>query len=123
MSEANLDSSQNMLLLKNPRFLPNQSETLLKYSSLEYPILTKFRNDWVKIVDFLIKVYFCLVSLINEQSLCLNSNIWFLYTLHMCRINKNDSINKSYFSNRHIFDTCTTYFCTYKCVFYNVAQL
>ena len=26
----------------------------------EYLILTKFHNDWVKIVDFLIKAYFCL---------------------------------------------------------------
>ena len=35
----------------------------------EYLILTKFRNYWIKIVDFLTKAYFCLVSLINEQSL------------------------------------------------------
>ena len=31
--------------------------------------MTKFHNDWAKIADFLIKVYFCMVSLINEQFL------------------------------------------------------
>ena len=61
--------SKNMVLLKNLQFSPNHYETLSKYGTHEYPILTKFRNDWVKIVDFLIKAYFCLVSLINEQSL------------------------------------------------------
>ena len=30
----------------------------IRSSPHEYLILTKFRNDWVKIVDFLIKVYF-----------------------------------------------------------------
>ena len=58
-----------MLLLKNLQFLLNHYETLSKYGTHEYLILTKFRNDWVRIVDFLIKAYFCLVSLINEQSL------------------------------------------------------
>ena len=38
---------KNMLLLKNPQFFTN-----------EYLIFTKFRNDWVKIVDVLIKAYF-----------------------------------------------------------------
>ena len=46
-----------MLLLKNPQFLPNHNETLPKYGIHEYLILTKFRNDWVKIVAFLIKAY------------------------------------------------------------------
>ena len=30
VSKANVDSSKNMLLLKNLQFLPNHSETLLK---------------------------------------------------------------------------------------------
>ena len=58
VAQANLDSGKNMLLLKNPQFLPNYYETLSKWSTLEYLILTKFHNDWVKIVDFLIKAYF-----------------------------------------------------------------
>ena len=49
-----------MLLIKNPQFLPNHNETLSNYGTHEYLILTKFRNDWIKIVDFLIKAYFCL---------------------------------------------------------------
>ena len=59
----------HMLLLKNLQFLPNDYETRSKLSTHEYFILTEFCNHWVKIVDFLIKAYFCLVSLINEQSL------------------------------------------------------
>ena len=47
-----------MLLLKNPQFLPNHYETLTKESTHEEHILTKFRNDPVKIVDFLVKAYF-----------------------------------------------------------------
>ena len=49
-----------MLLLKNPQFLPDHYETLKKGGAHEDLILTKFRNDRVKIVDFLIKAYFCL---------------------------------------------------------------
>ena len=49
-----------MLLLKNPQFLPNHFETLSKLGTHEDLILTKLRNDWVKIVGFLIKVYFWL---------------------------------------------------------------
>ena len=47
----------HMLLIKNPHFLPNDFETRSKLSTLEYLILTEFRNHWVKIVDFLIKAY------------------------------------------------------------------
>ena len=47
-----------MLLLKNPQFLPNHYETLSKLGTHGYPILAKFRYDWVKIVDFSIKAYF-----------------------------------------------------------------
>ena len=46
-----------MLLLKNVPFLPNDYETWSKLCTHEYLILTEFRNDWVKIVDFLIKAY------------------------------------------------------------------
>ena len=48
-----------MLLLENPQFLPNHYETLSQNRTHEFPIVAKFRNDWVKIVDFLIKAYFC----------------------------------------------------------------
>ena len=74
MSKANVDSSKNILLLKNPQFLPNHSKTMLKYSTNVYPILAKFRDDWVKIVDFLIKEYFCL-SLHWPHSQC---NMYYL---------------------------------------------
>ena len=42
-----------MLLLKNPQFLRNHYETWSKCGTHELLILTKFRNDCVKIVDFL----------------------------------------------------------------------
>ena len=48
-----------MLLSKNPQFLSGHYEILTKEGTHEDVILTKFRNDWVKIVDFLIKAYFC----------------------------------------------------------------
>ena len=48
---------KNMLLLKNPQFYPNHYETLSKGGPNEDFIFTKFRYDWVKIVDFLIKAY------------------------------------------------------------------
>ena len=51
------DSVKNMLLLKNLQFLPDHYETLTKEGTQENLILTKFHNDWVKIVDFLIKAY------------------------------------------------------------------
>ena len=60
MFKENPDSDKNMLLSKNPQFLPKIYEILTK-SKLgihEDLILIKFRNDWVKIVDFSIKAYF-----------------------------------------------------------------
>ena len=57
-AKANANSSKNMLLLKNPQFSPNHNETLTQICTDEYLIVSKFRNDWVKIVDFLIKAYF-----------------------------------------------------------------
>ena len=47
-----------MLLLKNPQFLSDHYKILTKEGSHEDLILTKFRNDRVKIVDFLVKAYF-----------------------------------------------------------------
>ena len=52
------DSVKNMLLLKNPQFLPDLYEILTKEGTHESLILTKFRNDRIEIVDFLIKAYF-----------------------------------------------------------------
>ena len=59
VSKANLDLGKNMLLLENPQFLPNHNETSSQKGTREYPIVAKFRNDRMKIVDFLIKAYFC----------------------------------------------------------------
>ena len=58
VSQENTDSPKNMLLIKNPQFLSNQYETLSKWGPHDNFILTKFRINWVKIVDFLIKAYF-----------------------------------------------------------------
>ena len=52
------DSVKNMLLLKNLQFLSDHFETLTKEGTHEDLILTKFCNDPVKIVDFLVKAYF-----------------------------------------------------------------
>ena len=46
------------LLSKNPQFLSDHYEILTKEGTHEDLILTKFRNDLVKIVDFLVKAYF-----------------------------------------------------------------
>ena len=56
--QPNADSTKNVLLLKNPQFLPNHNETLLKGDTHVYLIFTKFHNYWIKIVDFLIKGHF-----------------------------------------------------------------
>ena len=58
MSQEFPDSVKNLLLLKNSQFLPDHYETLTKEAIHEYLILIKFRNDRVKIVDFLVKAYF-----------------------------------------------------------------
>ena len=64
-----------MLLLKNPQFLPNHYKTWSKQGTHGYLILTKFRKDWVKIVDFPIKAYdiqpcqICFVVLYKGQNL------------------------------------------------------
>ena len=51
-AKANPDWPKNMLLIKNPRFLPNHYETH------KYLILIRFHNDWEKIVHFLLIAYF-----------------------------------------------------------------
>ena len=58
LKQAKADATKNVLLLKNLQFLPNHNETLSKWGTHEYLIFTKFRNNWVKIVDFLIKAHF-----------------------------------------------------------------
>ena len=47
-----------MLLLKNAQFLSDHYKILTKEGTHEDLILTKFRNDRVKIVDLLVKAYF-----------------------------------------------------------------
>ena len=47
-----------MLLLKNSQFLSDHYEILTKEGTHKDLILTKFRNDRGKIVDFLVKAYF-----------------------------------------------------------------
>ena len=58
LKHANPDSTKNVLLLKNLQFLPNHNETLLKGGVHVYLIFTKFHNNWIKFVDFLIKGHF-----------------------------------------------------------------
>ena len=56
----NEQNSKNMLLLKIHKFYPIITKLCQNEVLHENLILTKFRNDWVKIVDFLLKAYFCL---------------------------------------------------------------
>ena len=58
MSQEFPDFVKNMLLIKNLQFLSDHYETLTKEGTHEGLILTMFRNDRVKIVDFLLKAYF-----------------------------------------------------------------
>ena len=48
-------SHSTMPLSENPQFLRNYYETWSKCGTHELLIYTKFRNDCIKIVDFLIK--------------------------------------------------------------------
>ena len=52
-----------ILFLKNPQFICNNYETWLKLAIHKYHILSKFRNDRMKIVDFSIKAYFWVSSI------------------------------------------------------------
>ena len=58
-----------MLLLRNPQFLSNHYEILTKEGIHEALILTKFRNDRVKIVDFLVKVRKLLAHSVQKWTL------------------------------------------------------
>ena len=49
---------RNILLSKNPQFLPNIFETWSKLPTNEMVILTKSQKSRIKIADFLIKAYF-----------------------------------------------------------------
>ena len=64
-----LNSPKPHPLLKSPQFLCNHYETWSKLGTHGLFILTKFRNDSVKIVDFLIKAYFRL-SLNWDEHVC-----------------------------------------------------
>ena len=52
MGHKKWDWLENLLLVKNPQFLSNQADILPKSPIHEPVILTKWHNDWVKIVDF-----------------------------------------------------------------------
>ena len=56
----------------NPLFVPNHSETLSKWSPHEYLILTKFCNNWVKIVDFIKSIF------LGESDFAWNTQYCFL---------------------------------------------
>ena len=61
---------KNILLrIKNPQLIPKHYENLSKCGTNEYLILTKFRNDWVKFVDFSIKAYFLMCTFFLHQTL------------------------------------------------------
>ena len=47
-----------MLLIKNPQFLPNQADILPSEFVQWMDILTKFHNNWTKIVDFLVIAFY-----------------------------------------------------------------
>ena len=44
----------NMSLMKHPQFLPNQADILPSEFIHWTKILTKFHDNWTKIVDFLV---------------------------------------------------------------------
>ena len=52
--QKNLDWIKNWPLVKHPQFLSNQADIQATLSTHELIILTKFHNDWQKIVDFLV---------------------------------------------------------------------
>ena len=47
-----------MLLMKNPQFLSNQADILPSEFIHWTDILTKFHNNWTKIVDFLVIAFY-----------------------------------------------------------------
>ena len=69
-----IKTTQEYAFLENPQFLRNHYETWSKCGTHELLILTKFRNDFIKIVDFLIKAYFW-VSLNWDGHDCIMANL------------------------------------------------
>ena len=55
--------------MKNPQFLANQAQTLAIWPNHEMVILTKFHNNWTKIVDFSLIANFKASSIFSPQSL------------------------------------------------------
>ena len=51
--------SQQLAISKKSTFLSNLHETWSKYLAHEIIILTKFHEDWIKNVDFLLMANFC----------------------------------------------------------------
>ena len=47
-----------MLLIKYPQFLSNQADIQAILPNHDLVIFTKFRNDWIEIMDFLLIVKF-----------------------------------------------------------------
>ena len=63
LTEVNIETDSKVLVQKlannkNPQFVSNQADIQAILPTYELFIFTKFHNDWVKIVDFLIKAYF-----------------------------------------------------------------
>ena len=71
-----------MLFIKNPQYLRNHYETWLKWATtLEYLILTKFRNYCVK-VDFLINSIFLGQSQFGSACMCVKKLITIMQSYH-----------------------------------------
>ena len=100
------ENPKNMLLLKNPQFLRNHNETWSKCGTHGLFIFTKFCNDCIKIVDFLIKAYFwgflkfgapyCNIYIFSSKIIVYQENFYHL----MFQIRVSDSQNwYFYFKN------------------------
>ena len=62
-----------MLLAKNLQYLSDFADILAILSTHELIILIKFDEDWTKIVNFLLELYFWSIIIFFNQSL-----VWFL---------------------------------------------
>ena len=49
-----VDWQKIRLLIKNPQFSPNQADIQAILPTHELVIFTKFHNNWIEIVDFLL---------------------------------------------------------------------
>ena len=56
--QPNWDLPRNMPLIKNPQFLSNFAQTFRDWSSNGLVNLSKFEQNWTKIVDFSLMAYF-----------------------------------------------------------------